>query len=110
MVKRSMPSACDSHVLGGVESVDDWPMLILMTPDAFYAFLRALFLIVVPTWHREASCARAAPPLPQQPHQSDDDEMMMRKRRATRLARSMDGGCYTPSIAAEVDFLIDFEK
>jgi len=80
-----MPSACDSHVL----VFDDSDMLFLMTPDAFYGFLRALLLIVVPTWHREASCARAAPPLPH-----DDDEMMMRKHRATS-SKAILPGCYT---------------
>ena len=70
MVKSSMPSACDSHVL----VVDDSDMLFLMTPDAYYAFLCALFLIVVPTWHR-GRAAPAAPPLPQQPHHNKPREL-----------------------------------
>jgi hypothetical protein len=93
--------------------VDDSDMLFLMTPDAFYGFLRALLLIVVPTWHREASCARAAPPLPHQP-QSDDDEMMMRKHRATS-SKAILPGCYThhpsqPKLIFFFIFLIDFES
>jgi hypothetical protein len=66
-------------------------------------------LIVVPTWHREASCARAAPPLPH-----DDDEMMMRKHRATRLSCQVVAHTIPASIAAKLIFffffLIDFES
>jgi hypothetical protein len=103
-----MPSACDSHVLGGV---DDWYMLFLMTPEAYYGFLRALLLIVVPTWHREASCARAAPPLPHDDDEMIDDAQAPRNKLKGYLARLL----HTPSIAAEVDFfffifLIDFES
>jgi hypothetical protein len=87
LVKSFMPSACDSHVLGGV---DDWYMLFLMTPDAFYAFLRALFFIVVPTWHRElrphgaTSASAASVSLP--PRESPRDPLSDCHRCSERLS------------------------